>query len=110
MEWVDFEFRRDSFDFRTDPDEKARTLPIYRDMRRSLEGQRETCPLYGVFHGARNRPVDNHLNGWKEVCECAGQPGLLFHDLRRSAVRNIKRAGVQDKLAMESPAPHPKHL
>jgi integrase len=82
---------------------KPRTLPIYGDMRRWLEHQRATCPpdCVWVFHGARNHPVDNHLNGWAEACERAGQPGLLFHDLRRSAVRNMKRAGVQDKVAME---------
>jgi integrase len=82
---------------------KPRTLPIYGDMRRWLEHQRATCPAdcVWVFHGARNRPVDNHLNGWAEACERAGLPGLLFHDLRRSAVRNMKRAGIQDKVAME---------
>jgi integrase len=82
---------------------KARTLPIYGDMRRWLEHQRATCPTgcVWVFHGAHNRPVDNHLNDWKVACQRAGLPGLLFHDLRRSAVRNMKRAGVQDKVAME---------
>jgi integrase len=72
-------------------------------MRRWLERQRATCAAdcVWVFHGARSHPVDNHLNGWQEACGRAGQPGLLFHDLRRSAVRNMKRAGVQDKVAME---------
>lgn len=72
-------------------------------MRRWLERQFATRPAgcAWVFHGARNHPVDNHLNGWPEACERAAVPGLLFHDLRRTGVRNMKRAGVQDNVAME---------
>ena len=72
-------------------------------MRRWPEHQRATCPAncVWVFHGARNHPVDNHLNGWPEACERADPPVLLFRDLRGSAVRNMKRAGVHDKVAME---------
>jgi hypothetical protein len=81
---------------------KARTLPVYGDMERWLKHQKETC-LDGrpwVFHGSMNRPVDNHLNGWVDVCKRAGLDGLLFHDLRRSAVRNMTRAGIADTIAM----------
>jgi integrase len=81
---------------------KPRTLPIYGDMRRWLERQRETCPAdcVWVFHGVKKHPVDAHLNGWVDACKRAGMPGLLFHDLRRSAVRNMKKAGLQDMEAM----------
>ena len=74
-----------------------RTLPIYGDMSRRLEHQRETCPeaCPWVFHGAHGCQIDSHLNGWKDACKRAGVPSPLFHDLRRSAVRNMKKAGLQ---------------
>jgi integrase len=79
----------------------AQTLPIYGDMERWLRSQAdnrpEGCPW--VFY-YRLGPVGSHLDGWAEACERAGVEGLLFHDLRRSAVRNMKRAGVGDVEAM----------
>jgi hypothetical protein len=37
-------------------------------------------------------------------------PGLLFHDLRRSAVRNMKKAGLQDLEAMRITGHLTRHI
>ena len=100
--WVDFQAGLIRLPGAVTKNKKPRTLPIYGDMRRWLDRQKETCPAdcVWVFHGAKKHPVDAHLNGWSEACERADMPGLLFHDLRRSAVRNMKKAGLQDLEAM----------
>src|SRR6185436_298219 len=56
------------------------------------------CPL--VFHRA-GRPICDFRDSWATACEAAGHPGLLFHDLRRSAVSNATAAGCDQKTAMQ---------
>jgi integrase len=52
-----------------------------------------------VFHASGNQHVDIR-KAWARACKKAGVPGILFHDLRRSAVRNMIRAGVPQSVAM----------
>ena len=48
----------------------------------------------------KGKPVKGFRKIWDKVCNSAGVPGLLFHDLRRSGVRNLRRLGVQESVAM----------
>jgi integrase len=52
-----------------------------------------------VFH-REGEPVRDFRSAWRKAVEAIGQPGLLFHDLRRSAVTNMIRAGVPEQTAM----------
>lgn len=106
IQWpqVDFTANRITLNPGETKNDEPRTLPIYGEMREWLLMAKEArdlkfpaCPW--VFH-ENGRRIQTFRKAWASACERAKLPGLLFHDLRRSAVRNMVRAGIPEKVAM----------
>jgi integrase len=85
----------------------GRTLPILSgdmmDTFRALRTQRDAKwpkQKYVFVNEDGGQLIPSSIRkAWKSACTRAGMPGLLFHDLRRSAVRNLRRAGVTETVA-----------
>ncbi|HEY4930058.1 MAG TPA: site-specific integrase [Terriglobales bacterium] len=47
------------------------------------------------------KPIKDFRVTWQKACEHAGVPGLLFHDLRRTAARDLRREGIDESVIMK---------
>ncbi len=81
-----------------------RALPVLDDLIESQRRYTDAVEKRGqivpwVFHRGGRR-IKVFLGAWKGACKRAGVPGRLVHDMRRSAARNMIRAGIAQKAAM----------
>lgn len=81
--------------------DQARTVYLDDELKTALREQFVTrrlgCPY--VFH-REGRRIGRFDKAWNTACTAARLPGAIFHDLRRTAVRNMIRAGVPERVAM----------
>jgi integrase len=120
LEWrrVDFAAGEVRLDPGTTKNGEGRVFPMTNDLRRLLEAQRDErdrlkakgiiCPwvffrMVAEGRGGEKRPrrVTSFTKAWKVACRQAGCPGRILHDFRRTAVRNLIRAGISEGVAMK---------
>lgn len=82
----------------------GRTVPLMGDLKERIPfafGERNlnfpTCEFVCSHNGKR---LVDFRTAWDRACKEIGLPELLFHDLRRSAVRNMVRSGIPEAMAM----------
>jgi len=63
-----------------------------RKQARSIETENGVILSNQVFHRS-GAPVAEFRKSWATACRLSGREGQLFHDLRRSAARNLIRSG-----------------
>jgi integrase len=98
---IDLSSRTVSLDPFTTKNDEARTAVmtglVYALLQQCIAGKQRDQFVFTRPNGKR---VGDFRGTWAKVCKEAGVEGLLFHDLRRTAVRNMVRSGIPERVAM----------
>ncbi len=79
----------------------GRLLPLSGELLEIVERAKEMrkTDCLSLFH-LNGQPIGDFRKSWKKACEAAGLNGVILHDFRRTAIRNLVRAGVPNRVAM----------
>jgi len=112
LQWRQIDFRAGVVRLEpgTTKNREGRTFPMTPELRAVLEARRKATDeiqrkigsiIPWVFTWTKKgRRLTGFTKAWRKACLDAGVPGRIPHDFRRTAVRNLERAGVPRSTAM----------
>jgi integrase len=104
LQWgqVDLINRTATLEVGTTKNGQGRILFLNNELHPLLVLQRQATPpgCPWVFHRDGER-IKDFRGGWAKACGQAKLGERLFHDFRRTAIRNMVRAGIPERVAME---------
>jgi integrase len=84
----------------TTKNDKGRAVAMTPEVYEVLaECVKDKKPGDAVFTRPNGKPVRDFRKLWRTLAKQSGVPGLLLHDLRRAAIRNMIRGGVSKHVA-----------
>jgi integrase len=80
--------------------DEARNIPLPSELVEMLKIERQKNRAADFVFMRDGERISSFRKAWQSACDRAEVSGLLFHDLRRTGVRNLDRAGVPQTVAM----------